>query len=136
MSSAYYGLLNCLSQDHITFLAGLEPRAFVYILESLSKGLSALGKKNHTKLFKILGVTIIMYKLDSTIYISCCSILDSIVSYIFKQLQLKGTYGFWFQIRISKIYLFLLLVSTFPNKKLRNITPENVQFLEVLANPC
>ncbi|XP_011206263.1 ran-binding protein 16 isoform X1 [Bactrocera neohumeralis] len=91
LSSAYYGLLNCLSQDHITFLAGLEPRAFVYILESLSKGLSAL---------------------DSTIYISCCSILDSIVSYIFKQLQLK--------------------VSTFPNKKLRNITPENVQFLEVV----
>ncbi|KAL9881817.1 ran-binding protein 16-like [Glossina fuscipes fuscipes] len=91
LSSSYYNLLNCLSQEHINFLAGLEPRAFVYILESLSKGLSA-----H----------------DSTIYISCCSILDCIVSYIFKLLQLK--------------------MSTFPNKKLRSLTPENVQFLEVV----
>ncbi|XP_055909766.1 ran-binding protein 16 isoform X2 [Eupeodes corollae] len=91
LASSYYGLLNCLSQDHITFLASLEPRAFIYILESLSKGLTAL---------------------DSTIFICCCSILDCVVSYIFKQLQIK--------------------VSTFPNKKLRNITPENSQFLEVV----
>lgn len=89
LASSYFNLLNCLSQDHICFLAGLEPGAFVYILESLSKGFTAL---------------------DSTIYITCCSILDSIVSYIFKQLQLK--------------------MSTFPNKKLRSLTPENVRFLE------
>ncbi|XP_017850669.1 ran-binding protein 16 isoform X2 [Drosophila busckii] len=91
LSSAYYNLLNCLSQDHVTYLAALEPRAFVYILESLAKGLAAL---------------------DSSIYISCCTILDSIVSYIFKQLQLK--------------------VSTFPNKKIRNLTRENSQFLKVV----
>ncbi|KAM8718287.1 hypothetical protein ACLKA7_000989 [Drosophila subpalustris] len=91
LASSYYNLLNCLSQDHVTYLAALEPRAFVYILESLTKGLAAL---------------------DSAIYISCCTILDSIVSYIFKQLQLK--------------------ISTFPNKKLRRLTRENSQFLKVV----
>ncbi|XP_061393190.1 ran-binding protein 16 [Musca vetustissima] len=91
LASSYFNLLNCLSPEQISFLAGLEPGAFVYILESLSKGFTAL---------------------DSTIYITCCSILDSIISYIFKQLQLK--------------------MSTFPNKKLRNLTPENARFLEVV----
>ncbi|KAI8033655.1 hypothetical protein M5D96_013609, partial [Drosophila gunungcola] len=91
LSSAYYSLLNCLSQDHVSYLAALEPAAFVYILKSLTKGLAAL---------------------DSAIYISCCTILDSIVSYIFKQLQMK--------------------VSTFPNKKLRSLNQENAQFLKVV----
>lgn len=49
MASAYYNLLNCLSQDHVTYLAALEPRAFVYILESLNKGLAALGTYNFTQ---------------------------------------------------------------------------------------
>ncbi|XP_055389487.1 ran-binding protein 16 isoform X2 [Condylostylus longicornis] len=89
LSSAYYILLDCLAQDHITFLATLEPRAFGYILGSISKGITAL---------------------DSSV---CCSALDNIVSYIFKQLQLK--------------------VSTFPKKKLRHgLTPENEQFLKVV----
>ncbi|XP_033169324.1 ran-binding protein 16 isoform X2 [Drosophila mauritiana] len=91
LSTAYYNLLNCLSQDHVSYLAALEPAAFVYILKSLTKGLAAL---------------------DSATYISCCTILDSIVSYIFKQLQMK--------------------VSTFPNKKLRSLNQENVQFLKVV----
>ncbi|XP_017065220.2 ran-binding protein 16 isoform X2 [Drosophila eugracilis] len=91
LSSAYYNLLNCLSQDHVSYLAGFEPSAFVYILKSLIKGLAAL---------------------DSAIYISCCTILDSIVSYIFKQLQMK--------------------VSKFPNKKLRSLNDENAQFLKVV----
>ncbi|KRK06385.1 ran-binding protein 16 isoform X1 [Drosophila yakuba] len=91
LSTAYYNLLNCLSQDHVSYLAALEPAAFVYILKSLTKGLAAL---------------------DSAIYISCCTILDSIVSYIFKQLQMK--------------------VSTFPNKKLRSLNQENAQFLKVV----
>jgi len=69
-------------------LAALEPAAFVYILKSLTKGLAALG------VFKILeldnSVCNQIVFLDSAIYISCCTILDSIVSYIFKQLQMKG----------------------------------------------
>jgi len=43
LSTAYYNLLNCLSQDHVSYLAALEPAAFVYILKSLTKGLAALG---------------------------------------------------------------------------------------------
>lgn len=44
LSTSYYLLLDCLAQDHITFIASLEPRAFLYILESISKGLTALGE--------------------------------------------------------------------------------------------
>lgn len=35
LSKAYYLLLECLAQDHISFLTALEPAIFVYILESL-----------------------------------------------------------------------------------------------------
>ena len=44
LSQSYYLLIECLSQDHITYLSTLEPPVFLYILESISKGLSALGK--------------------------------------------------------------------------------------------
>lgn len=44
LSQAYYILLECLAQDHITYLSTLEPQVFLYILESISEGLSALGK--------------------------------------------------------------------------------------------
>lgn len=43
LSQSYYVLLECLAQDHITFLATLEPRVFLYILESIAEGLKALG---------------------------------------------------------------------------------------------
>lgn len=39
-------LMECLAQDHISFLTTLQPRAFLYILESISEGLTALGKLN------------------------------------------------------------------------------------------
>jgi exportin-7 len=44
LSTAYYILLECLAQDHIKFLSTLEPTVFLYILESISEGLNALGK--------------------------------------------------------------------------------------------
>ncbi|XP_037051893.1 ran-binding protein 16 [Bradysia coprophila] len=89
LSQSYYLLLECLAQDHISFLATLEPNVFLYILESISEGLTAL---------------------DTTICTGCCSTLDNIVSYIFKQ-----------------------LVPTFPTKKLRrNNLPENDMFLKVM----
>lgn len=92
LSTTYYLLLDCLAQDHITFLASLEPRAFLYILESISKGLTAL---------------------DTSVCTGCCSALDNIVSYIFKQLALK--------------------VSTFPNKKMRHGVPvENNTVIKVV----
>ncbi|XP_043067125.1 ran-binding protein 16 isoform X3 [Drosophila bipectinata] len=91
LSTSYYNFLNCLSQEHVTYLAALEPSAFMYILETLTKGIEAS---------------------DSATYIICCTILDSIVSYIFKQLQIKA--------------------NTFPIKKLHTLTHENIKFLKVV----
>ena len=43
LSQTYYVLLECLAQDHMAFLATLEPQVFLYILASISEGLQALG---------------------------------------------------------------------------------------------
>lgn len=43
LSQTYYVLLECLAQDHMSFLATLEPNVFLYILSSISEGLTALG---------------------------------------------------------------------------------------------
>ena len=43
LSQTYYVLLECLAQDHISFLATMEPQVFLYILSSISEGLTALG---------------------------------------------------------------------------------------------
>ncbi|XP_059618204.1 ran-binding protein 16 isoform X2 [Phlebotomus argentipes] len=92
LSQSYYVLLECLAQDHITFLATLEPRVFLYILESIADGLKAL---------------------DTMVCTGCCSTLDHIVSYIFKQLANK--------------------VSTFPGKKIRReVAAQNDTFLKVM----
>lgn len=37
-------LLECLAQDHMSFLSTLEPHVFLYILSSISEGLTALGE--------------------------------------------------------------------------------------------
>merc|ERR1712080_304097 len=44
LSQTYYVLLECLAQDHMSFLATMEPQVFLYILSSISAGLTALGK--------------------------------------------------------------------------------------------
>jgi len=46
LSQTYYVLLECLAQDHISFLATMEPQVFMYILSSISEGLTALGTTN------------------------------------------------------------------------------------------
>ena len=43
LSQTYYVLLECLAQDHMSFLATMEPQVFLYILSSISEGLTALG---------------------------------------------------------------------------------------------
>ena len=43
LSQTYYVLLECLAQDHMAFLATMEPQVFLYILSSISEGLTALG---------------------------------------------------------------------------------------------
>lgn len=53
LSQTYYVLLECLAQDHMSFLATLEPQVFLYILSSISEGLTALGAQlnNYTGLY-------------------------------------------------------------------------------------
>ncbi|XP_033327683.2 ran-binding protein 16 isoform X1 [Megalopta genalis] len=72
LSVTYYLLLEYLAQDHMVFLATLEPRVFLYILSSISEGLTAL---------------------DTMISTGSCSTLDHIVSYLFKHLYPKGNYA-------------------------------------------
>lgn len=69
LSQTYYVLLECLAQDHISFLATMEPQVFLYILSSISEGLTAL---------------------DTMVCTGCCSTLDHIVTYLFKQVTMKG----------------------------------------------
>ena len=44
LSQSYYSLLEVLTQDHMNFIASLEPHVIMYILSSISEGLTALGK--------------------------------------------------------------------------------------------
>ncbi|KAJ8981562.1 hypothetical protein NQ317_009822 [Molorchus minor] len=68
LSQTYYALLECLAQDHMSFLSTLEPHVFLYILSSISEGLTAL---------------------DTMVCTGCCATLDHIVTYLFKQLTQK-----------------------------------------------
>ncbi|XP_076241416.1 ran-binding protein 16 isoform X4 [Calliopsis andreniformis] len=72
LSTTYYVLLEFLAQDHMVFLSTLEPRVFLYILSSISEGLTAL---------------------DTMVCTGCCTTLDHIVTYLFKQLYPKGGYA-------------------------------------------
>ncbi|XP_067129437.1 exportin-7 isoform X3 [Centruroides vittatus] len=69
LSQTYYVLLECLAQDHINFLSSLEPQLFLYILSSISEGLTAL---------------------DTMVCTGCCATLDHIVTYLFKRLSKSG----------------------------------------------
>lgn len=44
LSQSYYSLLEVLTQDHMNFIASLEPHVVMYILSSISEGLTALGE--------------------------------------------------------------------------------------------
>ncbi|XP_052757223.1 exportin-7-B isoform X2 [Galleria mellonella] len=68
LSQTYYVLLERLAQDHMPFLASLQPDATLYILSSISEGLTAL---------------------DTSVCTGCCATLDHIVTYLFKQLVRK-----------------------------------------------
>lgn len=43
LSKSYYGMLEVLTQDHMEFISNLEPDVFVYILSSISEGLTGIG---------------------------------------------------------------------------------------------
>jgi exportin-7 len=65
LSQTYYGLLETLTADHMSFISMLEPQVFLYILSTISEGLSSL---------------------DSIISTSCCSALDHVITFLFKLL--------------------------------------------------
>lgn len=65
LSQSYYVLLECIAQDHIKFLASLEPSIFLYIISSITEGLNSLDM----------------------VCTACCSTLDQIVSFIFKEVS-------------------------------------------------
>ncbi|PIK61768.1 putative exportin-7-like [Apostichopus japonicus] len=69
LSQSYYGLVECLAQDHMNFIATLEAQLFLHILSSISEGLTAL---------------------DTMVCTGCCATLDHIVTYLFKQLHKTG----------------------------------------------
>jgi len=72
LSQSYYALLECLASDHMGFISNLEPQVFLYILSTISDGLSAF---------------------DTMVSTGCCSILDNIVTFLFKKLTKKNKTG-------------------------------------------
>nr|XP_048291793.1 ran-binding protein 17 [Myodes glareolus] len=69
LSQSYYPLLECLTQDHMSFVTNLEPPVLLYVLTSLSEGLTTL---------------------DTVISSSCCTSLDYMVTYLFKHIAKEG----------------------------------------------
>ncbi|XP_078006672.1 ran-binding protein 17 isoform X3 [Phascolarctos cinereus] len=69
LSQSYYPLLECLTQDHMSFITNLEPQVLMYFLTSISEGLTAL---------------------DTVVSSSCCTSLDYIVTYLFKHIAKEG----------------------------------------------
>ncbi|XP_057585231.1 ran-binding protein 17 isoform X4 [Hippopotamus amphibius kiboko] len=69
LSQSYYPLLECLTQDHMSFITNLEPPVLLYVLTSVSEGLTTL---------------------DTVVSSSCCTSLDSIVTYLFKHIAKEG----------------------------------------------
>jgi exportin-7 len=85
LSQTYYGLLETLTSDHMSFISMLEPQVFLYILSTISDGLSSL---------------------DSIISTSCCSALDHIITYLFKRLskQKRGLQQQQQQTTLEQVY--------------------------------
>lgn len=74
----------------MNFIASLEPQVVMYILSSISEGLTALGKYSLKKIRRAGGVVMVtgcVCVLDTMVCTGCCSSLDHIVTYLFKQLS-------------------------------------------------
>ena len=127
LSQTYYVLLECLAQDHMSFLATMEPQVFLYILSSISEGLTALGGN----LNYFTGITLqkamifyfpkirIFYGFfqfsDTMVCTGCCATLDHIVTYLFKQVMMKGK-------KDKAIILYVLLLYSAERHKTLMIT--------------
>ena len=43
LSSAYYSLMDIVTQDHMTLLGNVDPNVIVYILSTLAEGIASVG---------------------------------------------------------------------------------------------
>lgn len=95
LSQSFYSLLEVLTQDHMNFIASLEPHVIMYILSSISEGLTALGKHSQFTCFlhkesarhSVCITSVCVCWSDTMVCTGCCSSLDHIVTYLFKQLS-------------------------------------------------
>lgn len=81
----------------MAFLASLEPSAFMYILATISDGLTSVGECIFILYGEILNYeSINMYCLfiflETMVCTVCSTTLDHIVTYLFKQLTQKSEY--------------------------------------------
>ncbi|CAF0733817.1 unnamed protein product, partial [Brachionus calyciflorus] len=83
LSQTYYGLLETLTSDHMSFVSMLEPQVFLYLLSTISEGLSSI---------------------DSTISTSCCTALDHIITFLFKNMSKQKRGHQSHQIPLIQIY--------------------------------
>ncbi|NXD66482.1 RBP17 protein, partial [Eolophus roseicapillus] len=89
LSQSYYPLLECLTQDHMSFITSLEPRILIYILTSVSEGLTAVGKNClHLAKERLQVLSYLGFSKQHTDF--CCASLDYIVTYLFKHLAKEG----------------------------------------------
>jgi exportin-7 len=87
LSQSYYALVECLAQDHMSFISNLEPTVFLYIMSTISDGLTAL---------------------DTMICTGCCATLDNIITYLLKRLTRKQTKPLANQLQDSEAFLRIL----------------------------
>ncbi|XP_065926342.1 exportin-7 isoform X6 [Magallana gigas] len=76
LSQNFYSLLECLANDHMAFISSLEPQVFLYILATISEGLTALA-------YKWSSIQ------DTMVCTGCCATLDTVITYLFKNLTIK-----------------------------------------------
>ncbi|KAI7693184.1 Exportin-7 [Sarcoptes scabiei] len=97
LSQSYYLLLDCIAQDHMKFLANLESNVFMYIISSISEGLNS----------------------SDVVCTTCCSTLDNIVLYIFKEMSKQNknkSYDVNRMMELMKPEIFQQMLSTIMNR--------------------
>ncbi|KAJ1070341.1 hypothetical protein K5549_006889 [Capra hircus] len=113
LSQSYYPLLECLTQDHMSFITSLDPPVLLYVLTSISEGLTAL---------------------DTVVSSSCCTSLDYIVTYLFKHIAKEGKKSLRCREATQAGQRLLHFMQQNP-EVLQQVTPEVVFLCHIQANP-
>lgn len=78
--------MESLAQDHLTFMSHLEPQIFVYILQTLHEGLTALGTP-WTDFVSCKFLNFSNFFVDTMICTCCCTSLDHIIAFLYKRVS-------------------------------------------------